>query len=353
MHKRVAAGAGGGDAGPHDDERRAHSTLEHGGLAAAQRGVAGGGGAVHLVIHVSAVVGGEDDDGLLRNLQAVERVEERADGVVHALDHRGVGGAALRVGGIYAGAVFFDESLLGVERRVDAEHPVVHEKRAGFVLFDERDRFLGHAVLNVLVGHAGVGIEVFELPRSDEAAGGSGTGPVREVDVEAVLQRRIRRGTQMPFAEVGGGVACGFEGFRDGVIGGCEPRNRFRHERRRRGASLGASGGREDNIWNMAAGRGDAGARGAETGENGGTRRRTERARGVGAGEGHAALRETIEVGRLVKFRVAVERGVGPTKVVGEDEDDVGARRGGSLEDSTRKDEREKQKAVAKVHGES
>ena len=89
--------------------RDADAALEHGRLAAAQRGVAGGRGAVDLVVHVAAVVGEEDDDGVVGDAQPVERVEQRADGIVHALDHRGVGRAALRVVGIDALAVLFDE----------------------------------------------------------------------------------------------------------------------------------------------------------------------------------------------------------------------------------------------------
>ncbi len=307
LYDGVAASAGGGEAGPRDDEGSAHSAFEYSGFAAAQWGVAGGCGTVDLVVHVSTVVGSEDDDGFLGEIETVEGVEERTDGVVHALDHGGVGGAALRVGGIDSGAVFFDEGLLCVERRVDAEHPVVHEERTCLVFFDEGNGFFGHAVLDVLVGHTGVGIEVFELPRGDEAASGTGAGPVREIDIEAVLQRRIRRGAEMPFAEVGGGVASGLEGFRNGVIGSRQAGNRFRHESRRRGASLRTSGGLKDNIGRVAVGRGDAGARGAKAGEDGGARRRTERAGRVGAGECHTAFCESVEVRRLVEFGVTVE----------------------------------------------
>ena len=189
LHEGVAAGVGFGQAGPHDDEGSAHAAFEQRGFASAQRGVAGGRRAVDLVVHVSAVVGGENNDGFLSEVQAVEGVEKRANGVVHTLDHRGVGGAALRVGGVDAGAVFFDQGFFGVERRMDAEHPVVQEKRAILIVLDEGGGFLGHAVFDVLVGLTGIGVEVFEFPRGDKAAGGTGAGPVREVDVEAVLKR--------------------------------------------------------------------------------------------------------------------------------------------------------------------
>ena len=40
-----------------------------------------------------------------------------------------------------------------------------------------------------------------------KTAGRSGAGPVRDVDVEAVLERRVGLGAEVPFAEMAGGVA--------------------------------------------------------------------------------------------------------------------------------------------------
>jgi hypothetical protein len=189
--------------------------------------------------------------------------------------------------------------------------------------FHESGGFLGHAVFDVLVRDGGVVVEVFELPRGDEAAGGAGAGPVGEIDGEGVFQRRVGLRAEVPFSEVAGGVSGGFEALGERRIGGFEAADGFR------GGGLGVRGGSprgggEDDLRQVAVGRGDAGARGAEAGENGGAGGGAERAGGVGAVEGHAALGEAFEAGGLIEFGVAVERGVRPAEVVGEDEHNVG-----------------------------
>ena len=93
------------------------------------------------------------------------------------------------------------------------------------MLLHEGDGFLGHAVFDVLVGRVGIGIEVRELPRRDVAAGRPGPGPVRHIHVEAVLQRRIGLGAEMPFAEMAGGVAGVLQRLRQRVVVGLQPRD--------------------------------------------------------------------------------------------------------------------------------
>lgn len=227
LHNRVVARARGGDARPAHDAGHADAALEDRRLAAAQRAVARRHFAVHLAIHIPAVVRGEDDDGAVSELQSVERVEQRADGVVHALDHRGVGRAALGVGGVGKRAIFLDERLLRIERRVDAEHPVVEVKGVALVFLHERDGLLRHAILDVLVGHAGVVVEVLELPRRDVTARRPRPRPMRHIDIEALLQRGIRLGAEMPFAEVPGRVAGGLQRFRERRVFGFQPRRRL------------------------------------------------------------------------------------------------------------------------------
>jgi hypothetical protein len=124
---------------------------------------------------------------LIGDAEAVEGVEEGADGVVHAFDHGGVGWAALSVGGVGGGAVFFDEGGFGIEGCVDAEHPVVEEEGLVLVFFDEGGGFGGYAVFDVFVG--GFGEEVVRVfPWGDEGSCGAGAGGVGEVDIEAVLE---------------------------------------------------------------------------------------------------------------------------------------------------------------------
>lgn len=56
-------------------------------------------------------------------------------------------------------------------------------------------------------------IEIGVFPWGDEVAGGAGAVPVRNVDIEALFEGRVRWGAKMPFAEVGGGVTGRFESF--------------------------------------------------------------------------------------------------------------------------------------------
>jgi hypothetical protein len=60
------------DSRPNDHAGHARAAFKHRRLAAAQRAVAGGRGAIDFVVHVAAVVGGEDDDRVVRELEPVE-----------------------------------------------------------------------------------------------------------------------------------------------------------------------------------------------------------------------------------------------------------------------------------------
>ena len=221
----VAARAGGHDARLHNDRRAADTAFVHRRLAAAQRRVAGRRRAVDFVVHVAAIVGGEHDDRVVGDVQSIQRVEQRADRVVHALDHRRVGRAALRIVGIDSLLVLVDQCLLGVERSVNAEHPVVQKERFVLVCFHERDGFFGHAIFDVLIGR--VWIEVRELPRCDVTARRSGSGPMWHVDIESMLQRRVGLGAEMPFSEVTGRVAVVLEHLGQRVVAGVQPRDRI------------------------------------------------------------------------------------------------------------------------------
>ena len=170
------------------------------------------------------------------SLQAVERVEQRADGVVHALDHRGVGRAALRIGGIHAGAVLLDQRLLGIEGRVDAEHPVVQVERPVPVSPPSRPRLRRPCGLRCARRARGHGNR-----RTSTARRSSPPAParhVRHVHVEALLQRRIRLRAEMPLAEVPRGVARLLQRLGQRAVLGLQPRRRHGLDRllvRRRG----------------------------------------------------------------------------------------------------------------------
>ena len=210
----IAARAGLRHTRPRNNGRHADAPFKHAGLTTPERTIAGGCGDERLailvffrdaVVHVAAVVGSEDKDGLVRDAGFINRVQQRSNRIIQGLDHRRVGGRMMFVVSIELAAVILDQFLLGVERRVHGELPIVHEER--FVLrqrFHPLHRLLGHAVFEVFV--RAVRLEVLELPRRHETARRSRAGPVRDVHVEAVLQRTVRLGTEMPLAEMAGGV---------------------------------------------------------------------------------------------------------------------------------------------------
>ena len=88
----VADGGGPSHAGPADDEGFADSAFVEPAFSGAEGEVAGGvsfGGAE------AAVVGGEDDDGVVGEVQRVECVQYFPDGLIHGFDHACVDGVIL------------------------------------------------------------------------------------------------------------------------------------------------------------------------------------------------------------------------------------------------------------------
>lgn len=65
LNEGIVSGVGFDVIGPSDDHGDAHAAFEYGGFAAFERGVAGGGGVIDDAIHVAAVVGEEDDEGVV------------------------------------------------------------------------------------------------------------------------------------------------------------------------------------------------------------------------------------------------------------------------------------------------
>ena len=95
---------------PAHQARHAESAFPVGVLLRAERRH----GSVRPGVHVRAVVGGVDDDGVVGDAHVVERLEQRADGVVvldHAVD-------------VFAVAVFVAATVLGADMRAQ-----VHARR--------------------------------------------------------------------------------------------------------------------------------------------------------------------------------------------------------------------------------
>ena len=113
-----------------------------------------------------------------------------------------------RVFGINEVFVFFNEILFGIEGSVDAEHPVVEEEGLVPIRFEIGDGFVGHAIFDVFVGRGWV--KIWKFPGSDKRACRSGSGPMWNVDIEALFEGREGLGSEVPFSEVRGGVSAFF-----------------------------------------------------------------------------------------------------------------------------------------------
>lgn len=77
----------------------------------------------------SAVVGSEDDEGLVGDPGFLQGAKDATDGGVEAFEHGGVGRVGLKTadfGGL--GLVFLDEVGLGLEWGVDGVRPVIERK---------------------------------------------------------------------------------------------------------------------------------------------------------------------------------------------------------------------------------
>ena len=327
LDDRVAARVTFDDAGPDHYAGYTDTALEHSRLSTAQWPVACGRGAIDLVVHVPAIVGEEYHDRLLGDAQPIERVEQRADGIVHRFDHRSVSRTTLRVVWVDAIAMLLDQRRFRVKWSVNAEHPVVQKERFVLVLFQERNRFLGHAVFDVFVRR--VRIEIGEFPRRHVASRRSRPGPVRHIHIEAMLQWRIRLVAKMPFAEMSGGIAGVLEGFGHCVVFGLQPRGRGWPNRFTVCRCPSAWCCFQRYLRQMTCRRGDTDASRAEAGKYARSRGRAERAGRVSSRERHPAPRQPFDVGRLVELRGSVQRRVAPPKIVSQDKDDVGLPFGG------------------------
>ncbi len=166
-----------------------------------------------------------------------------------------------------------------------------------------------------------------EGPRGEIAAAWAGAGCVREIDVEALVLGIVGVATEVPFAEMGGGVARLFVGFGQGEVIGVEPGFGCGLEGLEGGWSLSDDGLFQDDLGQVGAGNGDAEAGGPLAGEDAGAGG-AEGAGGVGLGEADAAGGEFIDVGGFAKG-AAADGGVAPAEGVSEDEDDVGRAGGG------------------------
>lgn len=139
----VGGGSGFGEAGPVDDERDADPAFPWRAFAGAETEV--GGDRVFGAAEETAVVGGEDEDSAVGEIEIADGGAETADAIVDAGDHGGVDRVIVRVGGIGEGLVFCDDVGFAAEGSVDGVLGEVDEERTVAGGLDEADGVGGEA----------------------------------------------------------------------------------------------------------------------------------------------------------------------------------------------------------------
>ena len=198
---------------PAHDERIARAAFVETALPAAQRRVVGHVAcfldALTLVTTDAAVVAGEDEHGVVRDLQFIKQRHHAADTLVHTRDHCGIGRVAVSADARLRFEVL-DPVLPRLMRRVHGEMRQIEEERPVLVPLDEIDRVIGEKISEILV------LRIFRLR-------------VRlETEIHAHRDDRLveaARGgmmlgilAEMPFAEHRGSVAGLLQRLRDGDL---------------------------------------------------------------------------------------------------------------------------------------
>jgi hypothetical protein len=241
-------GAGRDETGEFDEARAADTAIETGAFGFAEGGFAG----VMAVGDPGAVIGGEENEGMIGDLGGIQGIEDFADGPIEF--HHDVA--------VEAGAGFILEPVTAEERHVRHRVREIEEEGLILVAVDEIDgafrepggeeglvvgvtrSMVTFAIDPVLEGELAPVFRVFgmELPHVigvHDAAGFS----------EAARRRAgFRLVADVPFAEDSGGIALGLEYF----------------------AERGEVGFQAAGVWGMGAE--DAGAAGVTAGEEGGAR---------------------------------------------------------------------------------
>ena len=252
------------------------------------------------------VVGGENDEGVVGDLEIIERLEDLSDGGVHGFDHAGVGRVIVGfVAGLFGVLGFeFLGRLNGGVHRVEGE--VDEEGGLGVLLNPARD-IAAEALGEMLSFRSVFEVGIFV---GREVGLGMSPGGAAKVGVEAVLGRVFG---EMPFARDAGAVAAGLESFAEGGefrIKDCGVLNRDELAVLRF-AAIGVADSK------------DSMTRGVVAGHQGSAGRSAIGGRGVGLGETHSFLGEAVEVGGFVVFRPLAGE-VGVAKVISVEEDDIG-----------------------------
>lgn len=294
------------DVGSDDGEGDADAAFVHGAFAIAEWVVAGERGVGCFGDGVaSAVVGEEEDVGVVGEVELLDLVEDLADGPIDIIGHGGEFGHTVSLAG-FPGLGFFECLLVVEDVEVDGVVGDLEEEGclAGGLFPHEADGLVGDVVheLGVVFGGGAPGAFAAAGTIAGVAVGGVVALVLRSDLVEAVV----------PLSEVGGLVA--------GV-------GRFEHAWDVELLAVLCGPGASVFLVEVARG-GLAGLDAASCGA-------AEGRGGVALGEAHAHGHEAFDVGRLEVIalglgvlRVHQRRGADPALVVGENKDEAGGRLG-------------------------
>ena len=133
------------------------------------------------------------------------------------MNHSRIGWRLLPATPFYFLPVIINQFRLGTKRRMNGELPVVQKERLICISFlQPLSCLFGHPVLNMFTGCSFRKIRIFITPRSKVTSFGSGTMPMRKIDIKTMFQGRISFSTQVPFPKVSGLISIVFQNFPEG-----------------------------------------------------------------------------------------------------------------------------------------
>ena len=260
-------------------------------------------------LEVAAVIGGEEDDGIVEHIQADQSINQAAERFVQPLDHAQVAGHLLmgraaqrrQIRRHPARAVTFVVAdrrriIVAVVLMMRLNEGTEEEERTILMRVDISDhgvglrvdaiagQLTGRAVAIVHDGVVGIGGEFQQV----------GSQPVIVAAALLWRDRSLAFIRQVPFADVSGVVA--------GIL---------------EAMGQGAAFARQGDAIAVAAGFG-----GVQAGLQAGARRSANRLAGDGIMDVRAGASQAVEVGTEVK-RIAVDAGCVPALLIGEEDDDV------------------------------
>src|SRR5690606_6347584 len=121
---------------PRYNSRNANTALVNITLSSSERIVIRGTFPVHDIVHVSAIVRIEDDQGIVGQIKHVQFIQNPSDAFIQTFDHRGHDGIVLLSAWIYFITILCYIGQFSLKGRVYGEMPEAQEERRIAVYFE-------------------------------------------------------------------------------------------------------------------------------------------------------------------------------------------------------------------------